>query len=149
MAAAGESGVVFAGANTGGYIFPDFVCGYDAVMSVMRLLELLAPHEEPVSELLADLPMSTLVHKTIACPWALKGTVMRTLTEELQQTTDQEVGLLDGIRVTTDTNWVQVLPDADEPLFHVFAEAGSALDSAAAADDFVARVREIIDRGGT
>jgi len=147
--AAGQAGVVFAGTNTGGYIFPEFVCGYDAVMSVMKLLELLAPHDEPVSELLAGLPMSALVHKTIACPWALKGTVMRTLTEELQQSEEGELGLLDGIRVASPTRWVQVLPDADEPIFHVFAEGPTALESGAAADEFVGRVRRIIDRGGS
>lgn len=146
--AAGRPGVVFAGGNTGGYIFPEFVCAYDATMSLMKLLELLAQHDEPVSDLVAALPTSTLIHKTVACPWSLKGTVMRTLTEELQKSSPGELGLLDGVRLTADSGWVQVLPDADEPLFHVFAEGDTAADSSEMADEFVERVRVIIHRGG-
>jgi mannose-1-phosphate guanylyltransferase/phosphomannomutase len=93
--------------------------------------------------------MSTLIHKTVACPWALKGTVMRTITEEVQRTARGEVGMLDGVRLTTDGGWVQVLPDADEPVFHIYAEAATAGESAASADEFVGRVREIIDGSGS
>jgi mannose-1-phosphate guanylyltransferase / phosphomannomutase len=148
-AAAGKSGVLFAGTNAGGYIFPQFLCAFDGTVSLIKLLELLAPHPEPLSQLVADLPMSTLVHKTVACPWALKGTVMRSIAEEVQHAGVGEVGLLDGVRLTADGAWVQVLPDADEPVFHVFAEARTARDSSAMADDFVGRVREIIESSGS
>ncbi len=142
--AAGKSGVIFAGTNAGGYIFPQFICAFDAIVSLIKLLELLAPATEPLSQLVAELPMSTLIHKTIACPWALKGTVMRSVTEAVQKSGRGEVGLLDGVRVSTDSAWVQVLPDADEPVFHVYAEAATAVESAALADDFVGQVRDII-----
>lgn len=147
--AAGKPGVVFAGTNTGGYIFPEFVCAYDAVMSLLKLLELLAPRTESLSEIVDSLPTSTLIHKTVACPWSLKGTVMRSLTEDLQKTAGGELELLDGIRVTSDGGWVQVLPDADEPVFHVFAEGATAVESGERAEAFVQRVRTIIDRGGS
>jgi mannose-1-phosphate guanylyltransferase/phosphomannomutase len=42
QAAAGED-VLFAGALGGGYVFPEFLPGYDAVASLVKLLELLAP----------------------------------------------------------------------------------------------------------
>ncbi|MBM3146692.1 MAG: hypothetical protein FJ000_02220 [Actinobacteria bacterium] len=115
----------------------------------MKLLELLAPHHEPLSVLVAGLPTSTLVHRTVACPWSLKGTVMRTLTEELQKAVPDEVGLIDGIRVTDRSSWVQVLPDADEPVFHVYAEGLTAADSTDVAERFVERVRGIIERAGS
>ena len=54
--AAAEEGVVFAGAVGGGYVFPEFLPGYDAVASLAKLLELLAPVERPLSELVAELP---------------------------------------------------------------------------------------------
>ena len=50
---------------------------------------------------------------------------MRTATEHLQReaaTSDAEIGLLDGIQLRRDGGWVQLLPDADEPVFHVYAE---------------------------
>ena len=145
--AASAEGVVFAGTNSGGYIFPRFLCAYDAVMSVVKLLELLAPHREPLSEILASLPNSTLVHKTAGCPWALKGTVMRTITEEMQRAAEGEVTLLDGVRLSRDGRWVQILPDSDEPVFHIYAEAESAAVSAEVADRYVRQVRGVVERG--
>ena len=47
--AAVEDGVVFAGAVGGGYVFPDFLPGYDAVASLAKLLELLATVDRPIS----------------------------------------------------------------------------------------------------
>ena len=43
LQAATQDGVVFAGALGGVYIFPEFLPGYDAVASLCKLLELLAP----------------------------------------------------------------------------------------------------------
>src|SRR5207244_6617798 len=79
--AASQDGVIFAGAVGGGYVFPEFLPAYDAVASLCKLLELLAPVERPLSELVAELPASTLVHRQVPCPWALKGRVMRVLGE--------------------------------------------------------------------
>ena len=145
--AVAEGGVVFAGTNAGGYIFPQFMCAYDAVVSLLKLLELLAPYPKPLSAIVADLPTSTLVYKTAGCPWALKGTVMRTLAEEMQRSGRGEVGMLDGVRLTLDGSWVQILPDADEPVFHIYAEAETASASAKLADAYVRQVRAVVERG--
>src|SRR5438552_2818861 len=117
--AAAEGGVVFGGAMGGGYVFPDFLPAYDAVTSLTKLLELLAPVQRPLSELVADLPHSTLVHRPLQCPWAMKGTVMRILNERFA---GREVDLMDGIKVFDERGWGQVLPDPDEPLIHIYAE---------------------------
>ena len=140
-----EPGVVFAGSLGGGYIFPQFLPAYDAVMSLGKLLELLAPHPQSLSQQVAEMPVSSLVHKTIACPWALKGTVMRMLTEQMQKETSGELSLLDGIKMTTDGAWAQVLPDADEAIFHIYAEAPDDDGSEQLAEQFVAAVRRVID----
>jgi mannose-1-phosphate guanylyltransferase / phosphomannomutase len=117
-AAAGD-GVIFAGAVGGGYVFPEFLPAYDAVASLCKLLELLAPAGKPLSELVTELPASTLVHRQVPCPWSLKGTVMRVVTERLR---DRKVDLLDGVKVFDKRGWVQLLPDPDEPLVHIYAE---------------------------
>ncbi len=111
--------IVFAASAGGVYIFPKFLPGYDAVASLCTLVELLARVEQPVSQLVAELPASRVVHRQIACPWALKGLVMRVLAERLK---DRELDLTDGIKVIDDRGWVEVLPDPDEPLVHIYAE---------------------------
>ena len=117
--AATEDGVVLAVAPTGGFVFPDVVPGYDAVTTVCRLLELLAGQEPPISELVAQLPRPTLVHRELPCPWSRKGLVMRLVNEQLA---DRRLDLMDGVKAYDDRGWVQVLPDPDEPLVHVYAE---------------------------
>ncbi|HEX6679528.1 MAG TPA: hypothetical protein VF063_02670, partial [Gaiellaceae bacterium] len=125
---AAQDDVVFAGALGGGYVFPEFLPAYDAVASLCNLLELLAPTSQPISELVGDLPVSTLVHRQIPCPWAVKGLVMRLLSERLR---DRKLDLTDGIKVFEKRGWAQVLPDPDEPVVHIYAEGKTKDDSQA------------------
>ena len=137
--------VIFAGAVGGGYVFPEFLPAYDAVASLCKLLELLAPVRKPLSELVAELPKSTLVHRQVPCPWSLKGTVMRVVTERLR---DREVDTLDGIKVFDERGWAQVLPDPDEPLVHVYAEGKTEEDSVALETELRSLIEEIMQTEG-
>jgi mannose-1-phosphate guanylyltransferase/phosphomannomutase len=141
--AAAEDGVIFAGAVGGGYVFPQFLPAYDAIASLCNLLELLAPVRRPLSELVADLPAPTLVHRQLPCPWAMKGVVMRVLTEQLR---DRRLDLLDGIKVFDERGWAQILPDPDEPLVHIYAEGTTKERSKELEDEFRSLVEEIIER---
>jgi len=143
--AAAEDGVIFAGAVGGGYVFPQFVPAYDAVASLCNLLELLAPVRKPLSELVADLPAPTLVHRQLPCPWALKGVVMRVLTERLR---DQKLDLIDGIKVFDERGWAQILPDPDEPLMHIYAEGRTEEDSKALEAEYHQMVEDIMQTEG-
>jgi mannose-1-phosphate guanylyltransferase/phosphomannomutase len=143
-AAAGE-GVVFAGAVTGGYVFPDVVPGYDAVAALCKLLELLAAADRPVSELVAALPSPTLVHREVACPWARKGLVMRLLNERLA---DRELDLLDGLKAGDERGWVQVLPDPDEPVIHLYSEGRSEAETEELADELEEEIAAIVQGDG-
>jgi mannose-1-phosphate guanylyltransferase / phosphomannomutase len=138
---AAEDGVVFAGALGGGYVFPEFLPAYDAVASLGNLLELLAPTNQRISELVGDLPVSTLVHRQIPCPWAMKGLVMRVLSERLR---DRELDLTDGIKVFEKRGWAQVLPDPDEPVVHIYAEGKTKEDSQALEAELHTLVEEIL-----
>jgi mannose-1-phosphate guanylyltransferase/phosphomannomutase len=130
---------VFAGAVGGGYAFPEFLPAYDAMTSLCKLLELLATQEpRRVSDLARELPRPTLIHRQVPCPWALKGTVMRVLNERFA---DANVDLRDGIKVFDGRGWVQVLPDPDEPIVHLYAEG----DSTEASEELEAEIHQLLD----
>jgi mannose-1-phosphate guanylyltransferase/phosphomannomutase len=135
--AAAEDGVVFAGAPGGGFAFPSFLPAYDAIASLCRLLELLADVDRPLSTLVAELPRPTLIHRQVQCPWALKGTVMRVLNERFA---DANVDLRDGIKIFDERGWVQVLPDADEPVVHLYAEG----ETTEASEDLETELRMLV-----
>ena len=139
--ASADNGVVFAGSVGGGFVFPEFLPAYDGVASLCNLLQLLAPVDRPLSELVSDLPHSTVVHRQVRCPWARKGAVMRILTERVK---GKKVDTLDGIKVFEDRGWAQVLPDPDEPLVHVYAEGKTAEDAATLEEEFLKLVEEIV-----
>jgi mannose-1-phosphate guanylyltransferase/phosphomannomutase len=139
--AAAREGVVFAASATGGFVFPDLLPGYDGAASLCKLLELLAPVERPLSELAAELPRPAVLHRELRCPYGLKGTVMRVVTE---RTKGREVDTLDGIKVFVDGGWAQVLPDPSEPLVHVYAEGGSDADAARLEEEFTSLVESVI-----
>ena len=143
--AAAEEGVIFAGAVGGGYVFPEFLPAYDAIASLCKLLELLAPEPGPLSGLVAGLPASTLVHRQLPCPWALKGVVMRVMTERLR---DRKLDLMDGIKVFEERGWAQILPDPDQPIVHIYAEGRTEEDSKALEAEFRAMVEEIMQTEG-
>jgi len=139
-AAAGD-GVIFAGSIGGGFVFPDFLPAYDGVASLCKLLELLGPVKRPLSELVGELPESTVVHRQVRCPWARKGAVMRVLSERLK---DRQLDLMDGIKVFEERGWAQVLPDPDEPLVHVYAEGATKEDAARLEAEYLELVESIV-----
>jgi mannose-1-phosphate guanylyltransferase / phosphomannomutase len=141
--AAAEDGVLFAGAPGGGYVFPNFLPAYDAIASLCKLLELLAPVEQPLSQLVAALPRPTLIHRQVQCPWALKGTVMRVLNERYA---DGDVDVTDGIKIFDDRGWVQVLPDGDEPTIHLYAEGATPAESEELETELRTVVVDLIER---
>jgi mannose-1-phosphate guanylyltransferase/phosphomannomutase len=140
--AATEKGVVFAGATSGGYVFPEFLPAYDSMASLCKLLELLAGIDEPMSALVAGLPRPTLIHRQLQCPWALKGTVMRVLNERFAS---GDVDLLDGIKIFDERGWSQVLPDPDEPVLHLYAEGTTDEESAELAQELALLVESVIE----
>ena len=140
--AAAADGVVFAGSPDGGYIFPEFQPGFDAVMSIAKVLELLALEHKPLSELCAEVPDSALIHQRAPVPWSLKGLAMRELGERVKDHRDEEA---DGIRVEENGGWAQLVPDPDEPLFHIYAEGPTDGESAELAQRYRALLDEVLE----
>ncbi len=141
MEAAAGDGVVFAGSPDGGFIFPEFIPGYDAVLSIAKVLELLALESKPLSELCADVPAANLIHERTPVPWSMKGLVMRELSE---RTKENRVDLADGIRVEDNGGWAQFVPDPDEPLFHIYAEGTTSEESAILFRHYRAMLDEVL-----
>jgi len=122
MTEATRPNTVFAASSDGGYIYPAVLASMDGLFALGKVLELISTSDAPLSQLVARVPVAHVIHFTADCPWDLKGAVMRRMTEKLHQ---GRVSLVDGIKVFLDhSEWALVLPDAEEPLFHIYAEAG-------------------------
>ena len=116
---------LFGGEENGGLIFPDFVYGRDAVMTVAKILEIIAKEKKPLSELVAKLPVYYAKKMKIECPDDEKEFVMSSIAKEIQDTTDFELDLTDGVKILKDDGWVIIRPSGTEPIFRCFAESDS------------------------
>lgn len=122
MEASLRKDVAFAGAQGGGFIFPQFLPAYDAIMTFCKIMEYLAKAKLPLSKIVEGLPEYHMAHKNTYCSWESKGVVMRRL---IERSRDKQRDLVDGVKIYEDNRWILVIPDQEEPLFRVFAEADS------------------------
>jgi mannose-1-phosphate guanylyltransferase/phosphomannomutase len=138
--AAGRS-VVFAGTSDGGCIWPDFLPAYDAVVTLVKLLDLLSIVDRRFSTIVTTLPTVHVVHETIVTPWERKGMVMREIVERAGA---RDLELIDGVKVIDGDQWALVLPDPDEALTHVWAEANSEAEARRLARQYVQRIHHAL-----
>ncbi|MDQ2727796.1 MAG: hypothetical protein M3Y91_08040 [Actinomycetota bacterium] len=137
--AASEPGVDFAASGESGYIFPSFLPAFDAVATLVQTLALLAGTR--LSALVASLPKVRIVHETAVTPWDHKGVIMRTI---LEYSAGHDVVLVDGVEVLYDDGWALVLPDPDEPITHVWAEAATDGDARSRAQEYARQIRTLV-----
>ena len=114
--------VVLGGSGDMGFIFPQLHPGFDAMFGIAKLIEMLTIQERSLADIRSDLP--NVCHKSYAvrCPWKVKGALMRHLVETHAT---ENLKLTDGVKIVNpqNDNWVLILPDAGEPLVHIFANS--------------------------
>ena len=119
------SGVVLGGAAETGFIFPQLHPGFDAMFTIATLIEMLALIGKPLTAIRQELPTVHYHHRTLRCPWIAKGSLMRHLVETHPRS---HLNLIDGVKIGDPNthNWVLVLPDASEPLVHLYVNSQDA-----------------------
>jgi mannose-1-phosphate guanylyltransferase / phosphomannomutase len=137
--------VVLGGSGEMGFIFPQLHPGFDAMFCVAKLIEMLTIQERRFSQIRSELPR--VYHKTytVRCPWTVKGALMRHLVETHPA---DNLELVDGVKICNypqDDNWVLVLPDAGEPLVHIFANSNDRQWVDASLRDYRTRVQGFVD----
>ncbi len=110
------------GDGRGGFIWPAFHASFDGLLTIAKLLELLATRKQPLSHFVDAAPEFHMARLKVDCPWEDKGRVMRLLAEEPLTSATKQV---DGVKHVYDGEWVLVLPEGDAPSFDVWAEASS------------------------
>ncbi|MEQ8995817.1 MAG: mannose-1-phosphate guanyltransferase [Coleofasciculus sp. B1-GNL1-01] len=114
--------VVLGGSEEMGFIFPQLHPGFDAMFCIAKLIEMLTIQERSLGQIRSELPRVCHKTYTMRCPWTVKGALMRHLVETHA---NDDLELIDGVKIVdwqTDS-WVLILPDAGEPLVHVFANS--------------------------
>lgn len=143
MEASMTEGAIFAGDLDGSYIFPKFLPAYDAVMAFCKILELLSLKGEPLSRLVDSLPEFNVDKETVSCSWEMKGVVMRKITEECKHH-NKRVELINGVKIFEKDGWVLVLPDVEEPVFHLFCESKDGKNTRVYLDKYMDLIKSMV-----
>jgi len=137
--------VVLGGSSEMGFIFPELHPGFDAMFGIAKLIEMLTIQERSLADIRQDLP--NVYHKfcVVRCPWKLKGALMRHL---LETHPAENLELIDGVKIINpqNDNWVLILPDAGEPLVHIYANSGDRFWVDEQLLEYRQRVQKFIDR---
>ncbi|HEV3132355.1 MAG TPA: hypothetical protein VGY51_10370, partial [Acidimicrobiales bacterium] len=141
MEVARSERVTLAASQSGGFIFPDFLPAFDAAATLVSLLAMLTATGAKLSELVAGLPTVHIAHQAVHTPWDQKGMVMRTLVERSQ---GRDLVLVDGVKVIEDDGWALVLPDPEEPVTHVWAEAPTDSQAEARVNEYAVRLEQLL-----
>ena len=136
MEIASQPDVNFVGGTRGGFIFPEFQRGSDAMYAVAKILELMARSGTKPSELMKRCPHPVIISESVPCPWDLKHTEGR------------KRELVDGVRVMADDSWALVIPSVYHALFRVFAEAGTRKEARALIREYVRLIKKWQKSGG-
>jgi mannose-1-phosphate guanylyltransferase/phosphomannomutase len=115
-----DKDVIFVADGHGGFIFPEFQGAFDAMYAIGKIMEMMATENLSLSAISREIPASEVLHKSVACSWDKKGQVMRKAIEDAKGKNAQ---LIDGVKINFANGWVLLIPDPDDALFHVWAEA--------------------------
>jgi mannose-1-phosphate guanylyltransferase / phosphomannomutase len=148
-----NANVVLGGSGEMGFIFPQLHPGFDAMFCIAKLIELLSLQQHDLysnaprtlGQLRAELPRVSHRSLTVRCPWAVKGSLMRHLVETHPT---ENLDLTDGVKIFNahHDSWVLVLPDAGEPLVHLYADSGNRGWVDETLREYRAHVQEFVDR---
>lgn len=115
----GAGGSAFAADDAGGFVFPRLHAGFDGAFAFAALLALLEQSGKDLRSVVAELPSFAVGHVALPCDLERKGSVMRLLAERYP-----EADMTDGVKFSGGDGYCLVLPDAMEPILHLFAEGG-------------------------
>ncbi len=126
--------------NSGEESKEQFAFHFDAIESLVKIIDFMEENRLKLSQLVDMIPDFHVSKKEVACPWEIKGKVMRSLIEDKE---GDKIELFEGVKVYRDGGWVLVLPDAEQPICRVIGEGASEEFADELTDIYVNKIKEI------
>jgi mannose-1-phosphate guanylyltransferase / phosphomannomutase len=136
------NGATLAASTEGRFGFPAFMPAFDAIATLVYVLSMLAESGLSLSRLRRGLPGVYVVHEQVVTPSDQKGAVMRWFIERAR---GEDVILIDGVKLVDASGWTLIVPDTEEPLTHVYAEADDQAASVARSRTAVEDIRAFLE----
>lgn len=114
---------------------------FDALAGILKVVEYIARDKVSLADLIDEIPAYFMDQKETRVPWEAKGTVIRSLIQEMRK---EKMELQDGVKVYHSDGWALVLPDPEEPLCRVFSEGSTMEIAESLADFYIKKIDEIV-----
>jgi phosphomannomutase len=108
--------------SSGHIIIPEFFLFDDAIVTPLKIAEILDNQNEKLSDLVSKIPTYPILKEEILCEDEIKFEVVDELKAELSEEYSN-INLLDGVRVNLEEGWVLIRPSNTSPLIRMTIEA--------------------------
>jgi mannose-1-phosphate guanylyltransferase / phosphomannomutase len=139
MEVAANDEVSFAGERVGGFIYPKFQVSFDGMLSVAKLLEYMSKEGKKISQVVAEIPKTSICKAEIECPNELKGKVMRSM---IEQNLSNPVELIDGVKIYNKRDWALVLPHSNIPYVRLQVETADKASCCKMLDTYIDNIKK-------
>lgn len=96
---------------------------YDAISGLVKIMDFLKSNNYKLADLVGMIPDFYTHEKEVECSWNAKGKVMRQI---IQESDNNSIETLEGVKIFKDGSWVLILPDAEQPVCRIKSESYSA-----------------------
>lgn len=135
-------GAKFGGEENGGIFYGPHIAVRDGAMAAALVADIMSKTRKSLSTLLNELPKHHSSKSRVACPNPLKDKVLERLRQETRKF---KVETLDGVKIWfEDRSWILIRPSGTEPIFRLFAEAGTGEKVSALVEEYSKIVDKIV-----
>jgi phosphomannomutase len=131
--------------SSGHIIIPEYFLFDDAIVTPLKIAEILSSTEEKLFSLVERIPSYPIQKEEIECSDNIKFEVVEELKNELSKE-NLELNTLDGVRVNLGYGWVLIRPSNTSPLIRMTIEADSKECISQISEEFKEKVMKIIER---
>ena len=137
-----ESQAIIGGEGNGGIIYPESHYGRDALVGVALFLSHLARSKKTCKELRESYPEYFMSkNKITLTPELDVDLILKKIAESYK---DEEISLVDGVKIDFEEEWVHLRKSNTEPIIRIYTESKSQLKADELAQKMISEIEKIV-----
>lgn len=136
-----EIEAIIGGEGNGGVILPELHLGRDAPVAVALTLQYLMEFGGTMEELHASLPQYAMVKQKVNIEGMDPDKVLAHIADKYK---DEEINLLDGVKIDIKNSWVHLRKSNTEPIVRVISEAPTVEEAEKLGQKFMAEIKSLM-----
>jgi phosphomannomutase len=136
-----EIDAIIGGEGNGGVILPELHTGRDAPVAVALTLQHLLESGQTLRDLYLSMPQYKIVKQKINIEGMDPDNVLETMAEKYK---NEEISLLDGMKIDFPTSWVHLRKSNTEPIIRIISEAETEKEARELGERFMSEIRALM-----